>query len=95
MPIFHDDDEPRTPKPAPAHDNRYPPAHDAFRDRRDELWSVDYLRGAEEAGLFGWQEEQHSGDRRQSTLDRVTLIERLKRSQSPPWQQSQTLNRAC
>ncbi|KAL1629767.1 hypothetical protein SLS56_005290 [Neofusicoccum ribis] len=57
-----------------------------------ELWSVDYLRGAEEADLFGWQEEQHSGDRRQSTLDRVTLIERLKRSQSPPWQQSQTVS---
>ncbi|KAH7026924.1 hypothetical protein B0J12DRAFT_360613 [Macrophomina phaseolina] len=90
MPIFHDQDDASAPAHPPSHRRPHRSANNAFRDTRDEAWSADYLQGADEPDMFGWEDEQHSGEQRQGTLDRVTLIERLKRSQSPPWQKTQT-----
>ncbi|KAL1615318.1 hypothetical protein SLS54_009099 [Diplodia seriata] len=88
MPIFHDDREPTTPQPARTHDHRLRHARDSLADPRDRVWSVDYLRAPDDAELFGWDDERHGGD----YLDRAALIERLKRSQSPPVQHHHTVS---
>ncbi|OMP82060.1 hypothetical protein BK809_0006369 [Diplodia seriata] len=92
MPIFHDDREPTTPQPARTHDHRLRHARDSLADPRDRVWSVDYLRAPDDAELFGWDDERHGGDYGQTMLDRAALIERLKRSQSPPVQHHHTVS---
>lgn len=89
MPIFHDQDEQPN---NPTYRKPYRQPSNAWSDRRDEEWSVNYLRGADEPDLFEWEDERRGEEQRQGTLDRVTLIERLKRSQSPPWQQTHTVS---
>ncbi|OJD32229.1 uncharacterized protein BKCO1_4000072 [Diplodia corticola] len=92
MPIFHDDQEPTTPQPSRAYDHRFRHAQHSPRDRRDHVWSVDYLRALENAQFLGWDDDRSGGDYGQSTLDRAALIERLKRSQSPPVQHHHTVS---
>ncbi|KAL1649438.1 hypothetical protein SLS58_001493 [Diplodia intermedia] len=92
MPIFHDDREPTTPPPARAYDHRDRHARDALPDPRDRVWSVDYLRAPDDSAFFGWHDERRGGDYGQSMLDRAALIERLKRSQSPPVQHHHTVS---
>lgn len=89
MPIFHDDNDDDSPLRYDRH--RFRHAHDPLRERRDQVWSVDYLRGPGDAELFGWDDGGDDHDR-QSTLDRAALIERLKRSQSPPVQHHHTVS---